>query len=115
MIALSIHSCFAGLAAGHTLDDHLAWASGIDETICEFGGETMLVRGTRKLVVDERGRALWATDLARDPKEQRNCVISDRRSWWFDRPWRELRASARRHRARRRARDWCSLVLKDTS
>ena len=108
-----LSSCFENLAAGGSTADLIEESSRQDEVCCEFADELMVVDGGRKIVVDRRGKALWAIDLDRDPREQENVVTDHRRTWRTDPGWRTLLKTTRRLQRDRRRRSWRSTQLKD--
>ena len=108
-----LKSCLQSLAATDTTDNLVAHAERQAEACCEFGDELMVVAGRRKLVIDHRGKALWATDLEHDPGEQRNVVTEDRRTWRTDPRWKDLHRTARKLRKERRRHSWKWTQLED--
>ena len=108
-----LSSCFENLAAGGTTADLIEESSRPTEICCEFADELMVVAGHRKIVVDRRGKALWATDLEQDPVEQENVATDRRRTWRTDPEWRTLRRTARRLRRERRRRSWSWTTLEE--
>lgn len=107
---------------GATLE-RLVDGSGLDRLVedsrshgpvhCEFESELMLIEGHRKLVVDRRGRPLWAVDLESDPTERLDLLAEERRTWRSDSDWKRLRRIAARHQRRRRGRRWRSLEVEE--
>jgi choline-sulfatase len=106
-------ACLAHLAAGSAADDLMAWAEGAPDVCCEFEDELMIVDGPRKLVVDGKGRPLWATDLDRDPHEQENVITQLRAAWRADPGWRRLREMAHAQFRLRKRRGWTWRRLED--
>ena len=95
-------------------DAHLhKWKQQQLGAVVEFGRERLLVQGPRKLVTDNKGVPIWATQIGRDPQEQHNLVKSTN---WPRARWQRLLKWSREETTRRNQTNWLwrSLPLTDT-
>lgn len=76
--------------------------------VSEYEDEVMVIAGPHKLVVNRKGRPLWATDLDNDPLEQENVITAHPREWDMAPCWRALRQHALQHfqNVRKRGFGW---------
>ena len=78
------------LPKGGKIRPVVAWARRQPGAVVEFGQERLYVQGTRKLCVDAKGKALWATNLRNDPGEQKNQLHKLNQwhpKWWLLKDW----------------------------
>jgi len=92
-----LSACLGRLAAGGGFDALVAQASRTTRVVAEYEDEVMVVAGEHKLVLDRKGRPLWATDLGRDPLEQENVITEHPHEWDTAPGWEELRRHAQDH------------------
>ena len=81
--------------------------------IVEFGKERLFIQGPRKLATTNTGTALWATQIGRDPKEQKNLL---NRKDWPSLAWQPLLEWSNKETNIRNLPEWLwrSLLLTDS-
>ncbi|MDC0165494.1 sulfatase-like hydrolase/transferase [Synechococcus sp. AH-558-M21] len=77
----------------------------------EFGNELLIIKNNNKLCCNNKGEQLWATNLKKDPNEQKNQlkndnILSKRKNWI------EIRRIAQKEIQRRKEENWtCHKLL----
>lgn len=75
--------------------------------ISEYGKEFMIVKGKIKVVYTSEGKAIWATDLEKDPEEKNN-ILENKNISVACKIFRQNRIAIRYAR-RRKKKGWCKI------
>lgn len=72
----------------------------------EFDNELLIIRKGKKLCFNKKGEPLWATQIKRDPQEQKNLISIKNDFLSTNNSWRKILKIGQKEVERRKSKDW---------